>query len=518
MATMREFVTRWVFQADHDKLDKVESQLEGIKHRLDFLAAAEVSRAIFEVAEKFAKLAEDIHLSAQAAGIGVEAFQKLAASAGESGVSQDEMGNAMTRLSRKMYDAKNGSEEAQKAFGRIGITPQQVAGFKNGQEALLAISDKMKGIKSATDRSAVSVELFGRGSVRMGAWLGQGSQKIKETGDEFESLGAIMGEGQIHALVELEHAFQKIWGVIRGIAGVIASVFAPEIKYLIDSLLGWVKANRELIAVDLKEWIHQFLYALGFVWGVIEGIIQIIYKWAESHKTLSRLIMTALAIGAAIVAIGVAALVLGPIFSSVAGLISGAFALIFSPLGAFVAILGLAIVLIHDLWAAAHGRPTWISQFLDWIGVGQMVNDIFQSIFQVIDDIMHLRLGDFFRDSAKALEAILTPFAEIGKFIEGAQSGIGGAVTGGLKSLFGFGGSGETPNAANLGIPSSESPNISSTNSASNQYSVNAPINVTVPPGTDAKDIGKHVQNGVKDHLDRVYRETQRSLQPAVKY
>jgi hypothetical protein len=515
LATFRELITKWTFQADHAKLDAVENQLEGIKHRLDFLAAAEITRAIFEVAEKFAELAEDIHLSSQAAGIGVEAFQKLAASEKESGVGQDEMSMAMTRLNRKLYDARQGGEEAQKAFAQLGLTPDQVKGFRNSEDALLAISGRMQNLTDVQQKTALTMEIFGRGGARMNNWLSQGPAKIKAVGNEFGELGAIMGEEQIHALVELEHAFQKIWGVIRGIAGVIASVFAPEIKYLIDTIIGWVKANKQLIQGDLQRWIRDFLYGIGFIWGAIEGLIRIILKWSESHKTLSRLIITALAIAAAVVAVGVAVLALSPIFSAV----GGAIALIFSPLTLVVLAVGLLIVAVHDLWAAAHGKPTWISQFLEWLGVADQVNDAFQWIFQTISDLLNLRLGDFFMDAVKPVMALFDAWKGIVGFVTSAGSGVGQGLVDGFKSFWNIGGGQDAAaNVQNLpnvaGTPNFAAPG----GSASNSYSLNAPININVPPGTDAKDIGKHVQTGVKEHLDRVYRETQRSLQPAQAY
>ncbi len=71
-----------------------------------------------------------------------------------------------------------------------------------------------------------------------------------------------------------------------------------------------------------------------------------------------------------------------------------------------------------------------------------------------------------------------------------------------------------------LGMPvdASQPPTSLGSSSSSNQYSVEAPITVNVPPGTDPRKVGEHVALGVREHLNQVYRETQRSTKPVVAY
>src|SRR5690606_12665097 len=57
-----------------------------------------------------------------------------------------------------------------------------------------------------------------------------------------------------------------------------------------------------------------------------------------------------------------------------------------------------------------------------------------------------------------------------------------------------------------------------STNNANTNYSVNSPITINVPPGTDPSEVGNRAKEGVTEHLDRILREAQRSLTPAVAY
>ena len=78
-----------------------------------------------KLTEKFGEMAERIHLGAIQAGLTVEAYQKLGNAAAKSGVSQEEMGMSLSRLERKLYNAKIGNKEASEAFQKLGFSSAQ---------------------------------------------------------------------------------------------------------------------------------------------------------------------------------------------------------------------------------------------------------------------------------------------------------------------------------------------------------------------------------------------------------
>ena len=566
MATFRELVTKFTFQTDEKGLDAVEHKLDAIKHRLEFLGAVEIAKGIYELTERFAHFAEEIHVAATSAGLTVEAFQKLAFSAQQSGVSQEEMGTAMTRLSRSLYAARMGSEEANKAFAQAGFSPDQVRSFKTGEDAMMALADRMKGMSDPIQKQALALQLMGRGSVHMVGYLSQGSGAIRGMGKEAEALGAVLNEKQVAALVNAEHAFLKLWAAIKGIAASIAAVFAPEVQYIIDCILGWTKANHGLVSVDVTSWIRSFLYGLGFIIGVIEGVIHKIVEFANSHKTLWRIIETLGILGASLLVASLGFSKLISIGQSLLSMWSGASAILTSPFALMAMAIFGVIVAVHDLWQAAHGRPTWVGSFIEWLGIAHEVESVFFAIFQLLDDLFHFRIGSIFKD-------IKNDLVDLVSYVMGVLNSFGlGKILGGTVNVVKNVGesiapSPADPNASRMGafwknlprpmfpksVDNAVAPNpllsnitsvpmeplasqdpmlnpmlnditrppaslAAQVSPANNQYSVNAPITVNVPAGTDHEIIGQKVQAGVREHLDRVYRETNRSLRPAQAY
>lgn len=490
MTTIREIITKWSFQSDHSQLDQIEHQLEGIHHTLEFLAATEIVKGIYELTERFAHFAEELHVAAQSAGITVEAFQKLSFAAQQSSISSEEMGMGMARLARHLYDARNGSQEAAQAFAQAGFNQQQIASFKTGQDALLALADKMRAIQDPIKKQALAMTLLGRGSVHMVGFLSQGSAAIKGMGDQAEKLGIILNEQQVEALVKVEHALQRLWGVAKAFGATMASYFAPSIEYAIDSFLKFYEANRKLIDLNVRQWVWDITYALGFIWAAVKYVTQGFLDFAAAHPLLVRrgaeviagLVLMAGAIFAINTALGLVKTVLEPALSIFGGfgkiawwlgktvlpylipvlttvweLFSGlALTLVASPIGALAAI----VVLLHDAYVLLFGSGKWEDT---WLG--------------------------------KAFMAI---------------KGFGGKIVGGIEGMLGIGGAAGTPPSAGA--------SISTATSSNSNNSVVAPVTFNLPSAMDPSSLLKQVKEGVKAHLDQQNRETNRSFTPSIQY
>jgi hypothetical protein len=517
MAFVRELLTKIGFEVEHEKLEGVEKQLEGIKKQLEFLTAVEVLKGIVELTEKFAHFAEELHVASQNAGLTVEEFQKLSFAAGQNAVSQEEMSGAMGKLSRNLYEARNGSQKAQEAFAKVGITPGQLASFHTSKDALIALSDRFKGIEDPIKKQALAMELMGRGSRNMVSFLSKGSAAIGELGERAGKLGIVMSGKDVEALVKVEHAFTEIYSIIKSVGAVIASALAPEVTYIINEMEEWWMVNQKVIKEDLREYVGKAAYALGFLVGIFETAGKAIWKFLEAHPALMKLAMIVAGVVAALGAMAIAFVVLGPIVSAVMTIIGTAIAIATSPITLFIIALGLIVVAIHDLWNAAHGKPTWIQAFIDWLGVGKEVEAVCFAIFDVLKDIFTLSPTKMFNDIKGDIQGVkdyAKNFFHGGKKQEeeqpaGPAPAGGGFLKGAFSNLLGV------QNASQGPVPSQLSPTPTEANS---NYSISAPITVNVPSGASGNEVAKAARDGVKEHLDRVYRETHAILKPQQAY
>lgn len=488
MATTREVLTKWGFDVEHEKLDKVEKQLEGIKQRLEFLAAVEIIKGIFELSERFATFAEDLHIAAVSAGLTVEAFQKLAFSAGMSRVSQDELSGALARLTRHLYEARNGGAEAQKVFAMAGFTADQVAGFRTGADAMAALADKFQKTEDPVKKQAIAMQLMGRGSYNMVAFLSQGSDAIKKMGIEAEHLGVILSHDQVEALTEVEHSFQRMFMIVKAVAATFASFLAPSVKSAVDDFTKFYEVNKKVFEVNMRQWVYDVTYALGFLYEAFKFVTQALFDFSNAHPAVTRFLGDFIIIIGALLPviyavkkafefwIGTVNLLkwaMGPLTAEVAFLEA--------PIWAIVLAATAAVAVIHDLWALLHGKSfkdTWIGKL--GAGIGDFVGFDAQQD-QKDRSAQEINVPRIFKNM----------FAGIGRADEIAQAP---------------GGYGPEP----------EQTYGPAAPGALRNYEMNAPITINVPHGSDHKKVAESVQKGVKEHLDEVYRRTQASLAPAM--
>lgn len=281
-----ELVSKFTFDADTTPLQSVETKLDHIGHKLEFLAAAEVVRGIFELTERFSNFASEIATSAIAAGLSAESLQKIQFAAEQAGSSSGEVTGAMQKLTRVLYEAQSGSEEARKSFLAAGISVAELKGFKTGADALGALSDRVKGISDPIKKQALATKLLGRGAGNMVEFLDQGSAAIKEMGDQAERMGAVLSDENVAQLKEFEDGMGALWRTVKVFAATIAAAFAPGIKQATKAILEWWTANRALVSVNIKGWVDTITYAFGYVFGVVEGLIDIFVKFAAQHPVL----------------------------------------------------------------------------------------------------------------------------------------------------------------------------------------------------------------------------------------
>lgn len=183
----------------------------------------------------------------QSLGIAVEQLSSLANVARIEGMALDDFGASMSKLSRVIGEARAGSEEAGAAFKAMGLDPNQ---FKDSEDALLQISTKFAGYSDGLEKSALSMELFGKAGYKMIAFLNQGADGINATRKELDSFGITSAEAAKQA-GELNDTLTKIRIIFDKIVEQIVSSMLPTLKALTEGFLDAAKASKSLSIAGL---------------------------------------------------------------------------------------------------------------------------------------------------------------------------------------------------------------------------------------------------------------------------
>lgn len=541
MTTLREFAAKIHFETEgHEELEGLSEQLEKIHQKVEFLAGAELVKGLYELAERFSGVGEQLESASAAAGMTTDRFQQLAFAASQNAVSQDELGGALARFSRVLGSARDGSKEAIAQFAQVGIGREQIAGFADAGDAMMALSDKVKDIQDPIKRTQVLMGLLGRGSANMTKLLAQGGAGIRDKMHQAGQIGAIVSAENIEHLANMEDAVSALGGVFKAAAANMAGYFAPAIIETVHRVQEFWVANHRVIEENFERWADKAAFALGFVVGLLEGTGRALVDFAKKHGVLvnaiAAVIFRFLEFKAATGVLGAGFTALSYPFKQV----GEAIGFINSGLTLFKTLKPQVIAAIAKIGPALSGAMGWFGS----LGLGPQLailgalvvlgHDLYilfttgnvedMWLYKLIMAIKSLSIGALKKlglyspedDGKKAamdmpLAAVVPGAAPLARSMDFSGNA--------NPDLAGF--------AANLGdlqhaqnMPPMALARNAYDQSANPQftYNVDAPITVNVPANADPKAVAMAAQAGVTSQLDSMLRDAHTNQKQALVY
>jgi hypothetical protein len=214
--------------------------------------------------------ADDMSKAASRIGIGTEELSKLAYAAQLSGVEFGSLESSLGRLSRNMVEAFDGSESAAKKFEQFGIAIKDADGtLKSTSEVMAAIADKMAAMPDGAEKTALAMELMGRGGAAMIPLLNGGSQALNDLMAEAETFGQVFTADMGKSAEQFNDNISRLTGTFGNIAARIATALLPAL----ESFTNWLVANAPAIS--------------NFVVGTLQTFITGITSTVEIVRVLS---------------------------------------------------------------------------------------------------------------------------------------------------------------------------------------------------------------------------------------
>jgi hypothetical protein len=216
------------------------------KRFLPALAAGAVVAAVKNVTSAM----DEIGKKADAIGIGTDALQELRAVAVSAGVSQGGLDKALEQLSKRLGEAEQGTGTAVKALEAMGLTAQELTGIPLDQ-ALGVIAGRFAKLQDATDRTAVSTQLFGREGVAMVNVLKGGASELEKARKRFRDLGVVIDEELIRNAEEMQDRFDAASTVIGAQFSTVLGRLAPLLVRAAENAASLAIAIADIVdAVD----------------------------------------------------------------------------------------------------------------------------------------------------------------------------------------------------------------------------------------------------------------------------
>ncbi len=370
-------------------------------------AVEKLGEAFLEAIEKTAEYGEQMELLSQKTGIGTDSIQKLSYAATLSGSSADSMRTSLVHLARTTEAARDGNEEAQKSFGKLGISMSDVRS-KSPEDLLLVIADRMQKTGKGTKTTASAMDLLGRSGSDLVPMLLKGSSGINALGDAAEESGDIMSEEAIKSAAEFEDSIKALHLDVEGLTHELAGPLIDGLRPIVEGFREWFKANRKLIGQGLATFAHGVAVAFDLV---AKGVVLVVDNFQLLEIALGAVALTFGIVNASAIAAGVVS-VAAAAASAAAWLVAAA------PIVLIAAVLTLAGLAAEDLWVFIQGGDSVIGSLLNKFR-GLMVE-----WFAKHDDwwvVVAVREAIGLVNNLTSLMAALDPTGLLGKVLDRAE-------------------------------------------------------------------------------------------------
>lgn len=336
---VQELISRLGLQIDEGSWAKGDRFIGAAKAGILGLATALGLNSISNMIESVVELGGQLNDTAQKTGVAVEALQFYGFVAKLNSSSAEGITHAMTKLNRQLGEsAKTGKGPAVDALKKLGINFGSTEFKANSlDEKMQLISDRLAKLPDGPEKVALAMDLFGRSGAELIPTLNDLGKNGDELREQFKELGGGLSGEQTSALDDFGDNLDKAKFSLGAVKNQIVAGMLPALKELLDGFMGWLRANKEVIASGVRMAVEALIVAFKAL-GVIVGSIIDIYHFFEEHSTLAKAVL-----------IAIAAVILSSVVPALAAMTLGWIEALAPILVAVAVISGIVLVLM-DLW------------------------------------------------------------------------------------------------------------------------------------------------------------------------
>ena len=209
----------------------------------------EVEKALVDLTLSQAAAAGEIQDLSMQTGLSTEAVQRYQYACDLIGVSFDTVASSQAKMIQSMADVQSGSETAAATWNQLGIEVTAADGsLRSAEEVFLEVIDVLGQIENATQRDAVSMEIFGRSAQDLNPLIVQGKEAFQALCDEASKVGTVLTDVQLEALAGVDDALIRFNERLDAGEQAMALKFTPALQAFFDETGEGVKGIEEALA------------------------------------------------------------------------------------------------------------------------------------------------------------------------------------------------------------------------------------------------------------------------------
>lgn len=230
-------------------------------------AAAGVTTALAKGIQETASYGDNVDKMSQKMGLSAQAYQEWDAIMQHSGTSIESLRAGMKTLA-------NAVENNNDAFGRLGITQEQIADMSQ-EELFSATISSLQNVENETERTYLAGQLLGRGATELGALLNMSAEDTEAMRQRVHELGGVMSDEAVKASATFADNMQDLQTSISGVKRGITAEFLPGVNEVLagfTSLIIGEEGAEETLSAGLDSILSSVDNILPRIAGIITNL------------------------------------------------------------------------------------------------------------------------------------------------------------------------------------------------------------------------------------------------------
>jgi hypothetical protein len=200
----------------------------------------------------------------QKTGIGAETLQVYSYAAKLADTDINSITKGLGIFAKNLFSAEEKGKDATSALQNLGISMKDSQGHTKGLDTLLEeVADKFANMKDGTEKTALTMQLFGKGGKDLIPILNEGSEGIRKYEKELKSYGLLLDEETIRKGEELNDNLKRIQIAGTGLSTNVMVKLTPSLNALAEAFLDTKTGGNQV--KDVAEGIACVLKGVGVV-------------------------------------------------------------------------------------------------------------------------------------------------------------------------------------------------------------------------------------------------------------
>lgn len=247
---------------------------------------------------------DSIEKTSQKVGLSTDAYQEWDYVLKISGTEMANMTVGLKTLTNKLDDAKNGSEDAQAQFARLGLSMDDLSTMSR-EDIFSAVIEGFQSMEESTERAALANDLFGRSGQELTPLFNTSIKDTKALRKEAYALGGVMKNDAVKASAAYQDSLTALGTAFGGVKNNIISDMLPGLTDLANGFAELIsgqagaeeslKSGADAFVTSLSNSVDRMFEIGGTVVPLlISAIIENLPQFAESGVQLIESLLMAI--------------------------------------------------------------------------------------------------------------------------------------------------------------------------------------------------------------------------------